>query len=112
MKSLGGATKLRDEEWATFSCKLGWPVQGVFPPGVDGSHVNGVDRNPSKSLLATGDDWGMVNIYNYPCLKDAKSRAFRAHSSHVVRVKFSPKGDYVYSVGGFDSTLMIWKLTK
>jgi WD40 repeat protein len=85
-------------------------VQGVFPPGVDGTHVNGVDRNPEKSLIVTGDDWGMVNLYRYPCLEGAKNKAFRAHSSHVVRTRFNAKGDYVYSVGGYDSTLMIWKV--
>ena len=89
---------------------MGWPVQGIFPPGVDGSHVNGVDRNPSRTLLTSGDDWGMVNLIRYPCLEGAKSKAFRAHSSHVVRSKFSADGKFVYSVGGFDRTLMIWKV--
>lgn len=26
----GGATALRDEEWATWSTPFGWPVQGVY----------------------------------------------------------------------------------
>lgn len=40
-----GATMLRDESWATWSCILGWPVQGVFQSGWDGSDVNMVDRS-------------------------------------------------------------------
>jgi len=40
-----GATQLKDEKWATYTVKLGWWVQGIFPPATDGSHVNGVDRN-------------------------------------------------------------------
>ena len=40
-----GATMLRDETWHTWSCILGWPAQGVFQSGWDGSDVNMVDRS-------------------------------------------------------------------
>lgn len=81
-----GATQLRDEKWATYSCKLAWHVQGIFPPATDGSHINGVARNNGENLIATGDDWGLVNLYRYPNMKGAYSTGYRAHSSHVVRV--------------------------
>ena len=125
----GGATKFRDEKWATFSCKLGiyinlfitrktislyfivgWPVQGIFPPNTDGSHVNGVDRSQNQQLFAVGDDWGFVNLYNNPNDKESKANSYRAHSSHVVRVKFDASDKYVYSVGGYDRTLMKWRI--
>ena len=41
----GGATQFRDEKWATYTVKLGWWVQGIFPKYTSGDHVNGVDRN-------------------------------------------------------------------
>lgn len=63
----------------------------VFSPATSGDHVNGVDRNHSKDIIATGDDWGFVNLYRNPALKGAKSLAYRAHSSHVVRVMFDAK---------------------
>lgn len=64
-----GATTFRDEEYASQSCKLGWWVQGIFPPSTDGSHVNGVARNHAKNVIATGDDWGFVNLYRNPNAK-------------------------------------------
>lgn len=81
-----GATQLKDEKWFTFTCKLGWPVQGIFPPGTDGTHVNGVDRSKSEEFFTTGDDWGLVNIYRNPNNKGSQCKSYRAHSSHVVRV--------------------------
>ena len=43
-----GGSMFRDEKWATFSSKLGWCVQGIFPSGVDGTHVNGVERSNNE----------------------------------------------------------------
>jgi hypothetical protein len=43
-----GATSLRDEEWATWTAVIGWPVQGVYPPYSDGTDINAVDRSTKK----------------------------------------------------------------
>ncbi len=64
-----GGTKYRDEKWATLSVKIAWPVQGIFPPECDGTHVNGVDRTKDSKYVVVSDDWGFVNLYRYPCLK-------------------------------------------
>ena len=49
-----GATMLRDEAWDTWSCILGWPVQGIFQPGWDGSDVNMVDRSHEQHSVRLG----------------------------------------------------------
>ena len=46
-------------------------MNGIFPIP-DGSHVNGVDRSKSKKIIASGDDWGLVNIYRNPVGQGAK----------------------------------------
>lgn len=53
----GGANAFKDEEFQSFTNKLGWCVQGIFPSGTDGTHINGVDRSKNKALLSTSDDW-------------------------------------------------------
>jgi len=37
-----GATLFRDTKWTDSTGKIGWDVQGIFPPATDGTHVNGV----------------------------------------------------------------------
>lgn len=61
-------------------------------------------------MIATGDDWGFVNLYGNPTTKGAKCKAYRAHASHVVRVMFDSKDSHLYSIGGYDKTLMKWKV--
>lgn len=42
-KSVVRASGAKDIQWHTWTCKLGFPVQGIFP-GADGSDVNAVCR--------------------------------------------------------------------
>jgi len=39
-----GCSSRRDEVWHTWTLPIGWPVMGTWPPGVDGSDINAVDR--------------------------------------------------------------------
>lgn len=50
--------------------KFEWAVQGIFPieVGTDGTHINSVDTNFTHNLIVTGDDFGLINILNYPCI--------------------------------------------
>ena len=121
-----GATLLRDQLWATWTCNLGWPVQGIYPKCQDGTFVNAVDRSnfsvnntrmkddtKSPHLLATGNDDGKVCLYNYPCtIKSSKYIEGRGHSSHVTTVRWKDDDKYLFSVGGEDQCFMYWKVTK
>ena len=40
-----GASNTVSTDWATGHCKFGWTVDGIFPSGTDGTHVNGVDMS-------------------------------------------------------------------
>lgn len=40
-----GASSTTGTDWASGHCKFGWCVDGIFPSGTDGSHINGVDLN-------------------------------------------------------------------
>lgn len=72
-----GATNTKDVEWATQKTKLGWDVDGIFPPYVDGTHINGVDRSEDGKLIITGDDYGLINIFRNPVGKGNKFKALR-----------------------------------
>jgi len=62
-----GGSILKDEKWATWSCTLGFPVMGIFPPAADGSDINAVARSPDGTVSATADDFGTVKLFKYPC---------------------------------------------
>eukprot|EP00826_Nyctotherus_ovalis_P050598 TRINITY_DN6221_c0_g1_i3.p1 TRINITY_DN6221_c0_g1~~TRINITY_DN6221_c0_g1_i3.p1 ORF type:complete len:181 (+),score=51.90 TRINITY_DN6221_c0_g1_i3:260-802(+) len=104
-----GALDTRNEEWATQNTKVAWEVAGIYPKGVDGTHVNGVCLSRDGKLVATGDDWGLLNIYNFPCRDGCQAKSFKGHSEQVIRVKFGAEDKYLFTVGGHDKTLMQWR---
>ena len=104
-----GRSNTTEVIWATSTVKFGWNVEGIYPKGTDGTHINGVCGNADGTLLACGDDYGLVTLFRDPARMGAKPRSYRGHSEHVVRTLFSPAGDYLWSVGGYDQTLMQWK---
>eukprot|EP00455_Lapot_gusevi_P019716 TRINITY_DN2101_c0_g2_i10.p1 TRINITY_DN2101_c0_g2~~TRINITY_DN2101_c0_g2_i10.p1 ORF type:complete len:709 (-),score=303.98 TRINITY_DN2101_c0_g2_i10:148-2274(-) len=106
------ASALKNVEWATQTLPFGWPVQGIFSGNQDGSDVNCVDRSNAKDIIATGDDFGMVNLYRYPALKGHAFKPFQGHSSHVVGVKFSADDTWLFSVGGGDKTVIQWRVNR
>lgn len=101
-----GASNTKCIEWATTTMKISWETRNIYPRGVDGTHINGVARSPDGALVATGDDYGLVSIFNYPVRPAANPRCFRGHSEHVVRVCFNEDGSKLFSIGGYDQTLM------
>jgi WD40 repeat protein len=104
-----GASNTKGLEWATGHAKYGWLVEGIFPSGTDGTHINGVDFSSDKCLIATGDDYGLVNVFRNPCRGGGKPISLRGHSEHVVGARFMCSDQYLISVGGYDQTIMQWK---
>ncbi|XP_036927720.1 echinoderm microtubule-associated protein-like 1 isoform X6 [Acanthopagrus latus] len=101
----------RDIEWATYTCALGFQVFGLWPDGSDGTDINAVCRTNDKSLLVTGDDFGKVHLFSYPCSQfRAPSHAYGGHSSHVTNVTFLHNDSYLVSTGGKDMSVMQWRI--
>ncbi|XP_047466631.1 echinoderm microtubule-associated protein-like 1 isoform X9 [Mugil cephalus] len=101
----------RDIEWATHTCTLGFQVFGLWPDGSDGTDINAVCRSNDKSLLVTGDDFGKVHLFSYPCSQfRAPSHVYGGHSSHVTNVTFLCDDGYLVSTGGKDMSVMQWRI--
>ncbi|KAM6203122.1 echinoderm microtubule-associated protein-like 1 isoform 6-T6 [Rhynchocyon petersi] len=101
----------RDIEWTTHTCTLGFHVFGVWPEGSDGTDINAVCRANEKKLLSTGDDFGKVHLFSYPCSQfRAPSHVYSGHSSHVTNVDFLHSDSHLISTGGKDTSIMQWRV--
>ena len=104
------ASSVRDVVWHTHTCTLSWATSGVTNPLHQGQFVNTADASPSRTLIATGDDSGHVNLFRYPALPGSQPLVYSGHSAHVTVVRFTPNDRYLISAGGHDLTTAIWRI--
>ena len=108
-----GLSNTKDLAWATSTVKLGWDVQGIHPSGEDGTHINQVMANRDRTLLISCDDWGLVNVFNYPVLDNTHAaHSYTGHSEHVVRAAFTDDSERFFTIGGQDKALIQWKVKR
>ena len=61
-------------------------------------------------VLVTGDDFGKVKLFKYPCVQEKSSfNKYGGHSAHVTNVKFLRDSSYVISTGGGDKSIFQWR---
>eukprot|EP01119_Soliformovum_irregulare_P013844 TRINITY_DN3722_c0_g1_i1.p1 TRINITY_DN3722_c0_g1~~TRINITY_DN3722_c0_g1_i1.p1 ORF type:complete len:1927 (-),score=428.61 TRINITY_DN3722_c0_g1_i1:16-5796(-) len=100
---------IQSTKWASWTGILGDEMAGMWQPNSDGTDINSTDRAHSGDILATGDDFGYVRLFKYPCPEGAAGKKFAGHSAHVTTVRFSYDDNYLLSVGGGDASIFQWK---
>lgn len=68
--------ELKLVQWATWTCVLGPEVNGIWPKYSDINDINSVDANFNNQVLVTADDYGLVKLLRYPCIKKGKLETF------------------------------------
>lgn len=59
--------------------------------------------------MATGDDFGKVKLFRFPCQKrGALFKQYIGHSAHVTNVRFSATQDRLITTGGADHAVLQW----
>ncbi|XP_021497820.1 echinoderm microtubule-associated protein-like 2 isoform X2 [Meriones unguiculatus] len=110
-KQITSADSVRNVEWATSTCVLGFGVFGIWPEGADGTDINAVARSHDGKLLVSADDFGKVHLFSYPCCQPrALSHKYGGHSSHVTNVAFLWDDSVVLTTGGKDTSVLHWRV--
>ncbi|XP_036131482.1 echinoderm microtubule-associated protein-like 2 isoform X1 [Molossus molossus] len=110
-KQIINADYVRNREWATATCVLGFGVFGIWSEGADGTDINAVARSHDGKLLASADDFGKVHLFSYPCCQPrALSHKYGGHSSHVTNVAFLWDDSMALTTGGKDTSILQWRV--
>ena len=104
-------SRMRDVEWASQNCTMGWNVQGLWTPYRDGVECTAVDcnftRRDTGSIAAGGDNFGRVQIARYPCLESkAIMKRYKYCANPINRIHFSTNNAYLFAVCGADKMIM------
>ncbi|XP_072031189.1 echinoderm microtubule-associated protein-like 6 isoform X3 [Amphiura filiformis] len=95
--------------WASWTCVLGHTCTGIWPSKSDVTDVNATCLSHDKRILATGDDFGFVKLFQWPVQgKNAKFKKYVGHSAHVTNVRWTHDDRRLVSTGGADTSMMVW----
>ncbi|XP_054543716.1 echinoderm microtubule-associated protein-like 6 [Talpa occidentalis] len=109
-KPLTSKEEIKGIPWASWTCVKGPEVSGIWPKYTEVTDINSVDANYNSSVLVSGDDFGLVKLFKFPCLKKgAKFRKYVGHSAHVTNVRWSHDFQWVLSTGGADHSVFQWR---
>ncbi|XP_066956728.1 echinoderm microtubule-associated protein-like 6 isoform X2 [Macrobrachium rosenbergii] len=99
-----------DVEWSSWTGVLGSQVAGLWHKYSDVSDINAADANFYYNCIVTGDDYGLVKLFRFPCPKrGSKCQSFVGHSEHVTNVRWTNDSEFVVSVGGADHAVFLWR---
>ncbi|XP_045148988.1 echinoderm microtubule-associated protein-like 6, partial [Echinops telfairi] len=68
-KPLTSTEEIKGILWASWTCVKGPEVSGIWPKYTDVTDINSVDANSKSSVLVSGDDFGLVKLFRFPCLR-------------------------------------------
>ncbi|GAB5573088.1 echinoderm microtubule-associated protein-like 5 isoform X3 [Prionailurus iriomotensis] len=109
-KEVTNKEEIKGVHWASWTCVSGLEVNGIWPKYSDINDINSVDGNYIGQVLVTADDYGIIKLFRYPCLrKGAKFKKYIGHSAHVTNIRWSHDYQWVISIGGADHSVFQWK---
>lgn len=68
-KEVTNREELKLVQWSSWTCVQGPEVNGIWPKYSDINDINSVDANFSSQILVTADDYGIIKLFRYPCIK-------------------------------------------
>ncbi|KAI4583524.1 hypothetical protein MJG53_008737 [Ovis ammon polii x Ovis aries] len=68
-KEVASKEEIKGVHWASWTCVSGLEVNGIWPKYSDINDINSVDGNYIGQVLVTADDYGIVKLFRYPCLR-------------------------------------------
>jgi microtubule-associated protein-like 6 len=105
-------SNLKDEQWASWTCTLGWPVQGVWEDSADGSaDATCVHKANSHDVVAVGREGGAIKLFQWPALvKRAGAVDGFGYSSAVGNVRFLADDKRLITISRDSRTICQWKV--
>ena len=97
------------QDWGTWTSVLSPQCTGIWPSPSDVTDVNAAHVSHNGNIIATGDDFGFVKLFDFPALqKNAKCKKYAGHSAHVTNVRWTKSDNFLVTTGGGDTAVMLW----
>ena len=109
-RELKRCAEVCDLMFSTWTCTMGWSVQGAASDAAD---LLSVHRSSTGSRLALGRADGTLSISAYPLLSLSAPRlSMHGHSPGVYGVTFTAGNKRIITIGDSDKSVIQWRITQ
>lgn len=77
-KRVTNKEEIKAISWSTWTGVLGTEVNGIWEKYTDTNDINATDTSFPNNTLVSGDDFGLVKLFRFPCIKKG---TFHRHST-------------------------------
>ena len=115
-RQIRDVAQMRDVQWHTHSCPIGWHMAGLHPKIGETSYEVTATEQLDKDVVVAGTSMGELQLSRFPSLEDAAHKTIRAHAASVSAICFVRGGgvrrgrDRLLSAGGDDLTMICWRV--
>lgn len=88
-KEVTNKEELKGVQWASWTCVSGVEVNGIWPKYSDINDINSVDANFIGQVMVTADDYGIVKLFRYPCLRKGSTFELISAYSWILVIGYS-----------------------
>jgi len=93
--------KIIKSDWQTHTCPFTPQTRAIISEGVEEKDITCVARgNRFRNVIVAGDRFSKIKLFNYPCPFNKIYNKYEGHSNSITALLFSPKEDYLISIGG------------
>jgi WD40 repeat protein len=85
-----------NETLSSWTSRVGWPLKNLKESFIDLSHITSIKSDSGLALIAAGDDWGCLKVFQVLGETGVK---IKCHASHVRALAWSSRNDLIFSGG-------------
>ncbi|CAG9335031.1 unnamed protein product [Blepharisma stoltei] len=99
-------------EWQNEGLRHSSSLKGIYQLYRGNNKINCIAKNPALSIVAIGDQFGMIRFFQLPYAAGPTLLASTIHTYRISILAFTKNNEYLISYSELDRTFIKWKINS
>ena len=99
-------------EWLNEGLRHATGLKSIYQTYNINNKISSITKNPALSILAIGDEYGVIALYQLPYVPGSSLLMISGHSCKINLMMFTNDDEYLITYSEHDRTILKWKLNS